>query len=195
MRGLFRERHIERVRQRRQDASISVSDVEVIPFVTNAFHWVEVLRSYGLDARMQSLRNMTDEQRIHTLKNALRTDAPVMLGVGNGYRGRGIWSRIRWQLISHWITLWGFDDEKGVFYIYDSGVPPRYYDKGISIGNVARTYQQVARDIRGGQPWWQRYRCITIRPSLKEMIATIQPDQLHKETAWGSPVGRKIWRP
>lgn len=132
------------------------------PFVTNVFHWVEVLRSYGLDARMQSLHNMTDEQRINTLKDALRSDTPVMLAVGNGYRGRGIWSRIRWQLIHHWITLWGFDDEKGIFYIYDSGVPLRHHDKSIPIGNISRTYQQVARDVCGGQPWWRRYQYICI---------------------------------
>lgn len=132
------------------------------PFVINAFHWVEVLRSYGLDAHMQSLRHMTDEQRINTLKDLLRSDTPVMLSIGNGYRGNGIWSKVRWQLIQHWITLWGFDDEKRIFYIYDSCVPLRYHDKNIPIGNVARTYQQVARDIRGGQPWWRRYRYIKL---------------------------------
>lgn len=139
--------------------------LSAIPFVTNSFHWVKVLRLYGLDAHMQSLRHMNNEERIKMLKDLLRTDTPVMLCIGNGYRGNGIWSKIRWQLISHWITLWGFDDEKGTFFIYDSAVPLRYHDKNIPIGNVTSTYQQVARDIRGGQPWWWRYRYIKISPT------------------------------
>jgi hypothetical protein len=134
--------------------------LSVIPFVTTAPHWVTVLRSYGLSAHLQSLRYMADTQRIDTLKGFVSHNTPIMLYTGNGYRGNGIWSRIRWQMIGHWITLWGFDDEKGYFYIYDSAVPLRYHNKTIPIGNVARTYRQVARDIRGGQPWWRRYRFI-----------------------------------
>lgn len=136
--------------------------LSAIPFVTSSFHWVKLLRSYGLDARMNSLRGMNDEEMIIILKNALSMDAPAMLSVGNGYRGNGIWNRMRWQLISHWITLWGFDDEKSVFYIYDSCVPLPYHDNSIPIGNIARTYSQIARDIRGGQPWWRRYQYIYI---------------------------------
>lgn len=137
--------------------------LSILPFVTNASHWVKVLRSYGVDAHMRSLRHMTDEQKINTLKDALRHDAPVMLFIGNGYRGNGIWSKLRWRIISHWITLWGFDDEKGVFYMYDSAVPLRYHHVNISIGNVARTYEQVARDIHGGQPWRRdRYIYLTL---------------------------------
>lgn len=133
-----------------------------VPFVTNSSHLVNILRSYGMDARMSLLRGMSNEEMITTLKNALRMDAPVMLAIGNGYRGNGIWSKIRWQLISHWITLWGFDDDKNIFYIYDSAVPLQYHNKNIPIGNVSRTYKQVARDIRGGLPWRWRYRYIKL---------------------------------
>lgn len=70
--------------------------------------------------------------------------------------------RIFWQLIQHWIPLWGFSDEKGIFYIYDPAVPLRVHDKSIPVGNATRTFQQVARDIRGGQPWRRRYRYICI---------------------------------
>lgn len=136
--------------------------LSAIPFVTNSFHWVNVLRSYGMNACMQSLRGMTNDQIVITLKDILQKDTPIMLSVGNGYRGNNIWSRIRWQLVQHWITLWRFDDEKSIFYIYDSCVPPRYYDKNIPTGNVARTYHQVTRDIHGGQPWWRRFRYIKI---------------------------------
>ena len=47
-------------------------------------------------------------------------------------------------------------------FIYDSAVPLRYHDTNIPIGNISRTYREVARDIRGGQPWSRRYEYITI---------------------------------
>lgn len=135
--------------------------VSVIPFIVMPSRWVSVLRGHGLDAHLQSLRQATDEQKIGVLKNLIHDDTPVMLCIGNGYRGKGIWNKTQWHLISHWITLWGFDDEKGVFYIYDSAVPLRYHDKTIPIGNIARTFQQVVRDMRGGYPW-SRYKFIQL---------------------------------
>ncbi|HEY4521895.1 MAG TPA: hypothetical protein VJH05_02020 [Candidatus Paceibacterota bacterium] len=134
-----------------------------IPFVTNSSHWTNIFRSYSLNAKRESMRELSEEQRLEIIKTAIRRDTPVMLLIGNGYRGNGIWSAVRWWLISHWITVWGFDDEQGVFYIYDSAVSRKYYDKDIPTGNVKRTYKNVLRDLRGGQPWWWRYHYITIQ--------------------------------
>lgn len=136
--------------------------LSIIGFGSTPSRWVKILRAYGLDAKLHSSRQMSDEQKLNTLKSLLRNDTPVMLFIGNGYRGNGIWSKIRWQLISHWITLWGFNEEKGIFYIYDSAVPLRYHDKNIPTGNVERTYRQVMHDWGGGEPWWWRYTYIAI---------------------------------
>ena len=128
-----------------------------IPFVLNISHWTNVLSSYGLPAERCSLRGMPDKEKIRIIEDLLRLDTPVMLHIGNGYRGCGTWNALQWWLVDHWITLWGFDDEQKAFYIYDPGVPRHCYDANIPTGNVRRTYAQVLRDIRGGQPWWQRY--------------------------------------
>lgn len=133
-----------------------------IPFVINPSHWTNILRSYGLDAKRESMRRLLEEQRLEMIRTNILDEKPIMLFIGNGYRGNGTWSRIRWWLISHWVTVWGFNDEEGVFYIYNSAVPPKYYNKEIPIGNVKRTYQNVLRDLRGGQPWWWRYNYIKI---------------------------------
>lgn len=133
-----------------------------MPFVTNSSHWTNIFHSYGLDAKRESMRTLPEEQRLKMIRTNILNDKPIMLLIGNGYRGNGIWSAIRWWLISHWITVWGFNDEEGVFYIYDSAVSPKYYNKEIPIGNVKRTYQNVLRDLRGGQPWWWRYNYIKI---------------------------------
>lgn len=133
-----------------------------MPFVTNASHWTNILYSYGLDAKRESVRGLSYDQKLEIIKNAIRNDTPIMLLIGNGYRGKGIWSKVRWWLIGHWITVWGFNDEESIFYIYDSAVSPKYYNKDIPVGNVKRTYQNVIRDWEGGQPWWWRYNYIKV---------------------------------
>ncbi|OGZ96845.1 MAG: hypothetical protein A3J10_03530 [Candidatus Sungbacteria bacterium RIFCSPLOWO2_02_FULL_54_10] len=133
----------------------------ILPFITTRLRLIGILCSYGFDAKWGHMRELSDEQKIAALQGLLRRDTPVMMHIGNGYRKDGIWSKLRWRIVSHWITLWGFDDEKGVFYIYDPCVPLRYHDKSIPVGNVQRTYQQVLRDGSGGPRWWWRYGYIT----------------------------------
>ena len=70
--------------------------------------------------------------------------------IGNGYRQNGSYSSLRAKLVLHWITLWGYDDSKGVFYVYDSAVPKSLYDKDIPIGNKKREYEKVVRDWGAG---------------------------------------------
>lgn len=136
----------------------------ILPFITTRLRLVNILRSYDFNARWGCARGLSDEQKLATLKELLSRDTPVMMHIGNGYSKNGIWSKVRWRIVSHWITLWGFDDEKGVFYIYDSAVPLRYHDKSIPAGNIQRTYQQVLRDWGGGPRWSWRYGYITISP-------------------------------
>ena len=31
------------------------------------------------------------------------------------------------------------------------------------------------------------------KPSLRQMVAAITPENLHRETDWGAPVGNEIW--
>ena len=134
----------------------------ILPFITTRLRLVNILRSYGFDAKWECARELSNEQKIAALKKLLCYDAPVMMHIGNGYRKNGIWSKLRWRVVSHWITLWGFDDEKEIFYIYDSCVPLRYYDKSIPVGNVQRAYGQVLRDWHGGPRWWWRYGYIKL---------------------------------
>ncbi|PJC33239.1 hypothetical protein CO051_01830 [Candidatus Roizmanbacteria bacterium CG_4_9_14_0_2_um_filter_39_13] len=74
---------------------------------------------------------------------------PVMVWIGNGYLPNGGYSRIMRMAICHWITIWGYDDEKKVFYVYDSAVPKNHHDVTVPIGNVKRTYNEMLRDWSG----------------------------------------------
>lgn len=114
--------------------------------------WVEVLRSHGVSAELGNARELSDERRIELLKKLLSTDNPVMLRIGNGYSKKGKYHSVAAKFISHWITLWGYDDEKRIFYVYDSYVPVQRHEKTIPIGNTTRTYAEILRDWDKGFP-------------------------------------------
>jgi hypothetical protein len=142
---------------------LQYSITAVLPIIATWRRWVRILRGYGLNAERRSVKGLSSECRLSTLKGLIQQDTPVMLSIGNGYRGCGVWSKWQWRVVNHWITLWGFDDEKNLFYIYDSAVPKRCYDANLPNGNVARSYNQVLRDIEGGYlTWWRRHIYIYI---------------------------------
>lgn len=145
---------------------LQYSITAVVPIIATWRRWVRILRSYGLDAQCQSVKGLSPEERLGKLKELLLQDSPVMLSIGNGYRGCGKWNKWQWRIVNHWITLWGFDDEKELFYLYDSAVPRKCYDQNLPTGNVARSYREVLRDIEGGHlTWWRRHFYVYIARS------------------------------
>lgn len=86
------------------------------------------------------------------------------LFIRNGYSPTGKYSAIRRQLISHWITIWGYDDKERIFFVYDSCVEPKCYDK-IPVGNVKRTYKQILRDWKGA--FYFRFKNFLYIPVIK----------------------------
>jgi hypothetical protein len=95
---------------------------------------------------------MSDNERISLLKSLLSKNTPVMLRIGNGYLSDK-YNPIVGKLLSHWITLWGYDDKEQLFYIYDSALPEKFRLKNIPIGNTVRTYKEILRDWNFGT--WQ----------------------------------------
>lgn len=124
--------------------------------------WPKVLQSYGVPAKKGDAKNLSDEQKLILLRELLNEDNPVMLRVGNGYSKSGKYSPFIASFMGHWITLWGYNDEEGVFYIYDSYVPLKKHDKTIPIGNIKRTYKEIIRDWGKGFPSVWHYAFIKI---------------------------------
>src|SRR3989338_3949609 len=90
---------------------------------TTATTWVKVLKSYDIEAKFGNAKHLSDSERIKLLKNLLDKDVPVMLRIGNGYLPNGNYSNFTASFIGHWITLWGYNDEQKIFYVYDSCIP------------------------------------------------------------------------
>lgn len=131
------------------------------PLFSSPKRWAQVLREHGLEAEVGTVKGLAEEVRLNVLRDLLALDTPVMLHIGNGYAKDGSWNPIKWQLIAHWISAWGYSDREKVFYVYDSCVPPDRYDD-IPIGNVKRTYEQILRDWCGGFPWWWRNQYVKV---------------------------------
>ncbi len=108
------------------------------------------LKKYGLKAIRHNAKKLSDKERLEILKNNLRKNHLVILRIGNGYMQNGKFNYMRALLIGHWISVWGFDDKKRIFYLYDSATPIKSWKKNLPVGNVTRTYETVLRDWRFG---------------------------------------------
>ena len=117
--------------------------------------WPKVLQSYGIPAQKDNAKNLADEQRVELLKKLIDEDKVVMLRIGNGFSKSGKYNSLVASFMGHWITLWGYDDEKQIFYVYDSYVPLTKHDKTIPVGNTTRTFSEILRDWgKGFPPVW-----------------------------------------
>jgi len=112
-------------------------------------YYVNILKSYGLEAEFKDSSSISTAERINLLKSLLVKNAPVMIAIGNGYNSEGTYNSLLAAYQSHWITLWGFDDNDQAFYLYDSCVKSDHYDKDIPIGNKKRSYKEIIRDWKG----------------------------------------------
>jgi len=92
---------------------------EYVPFhsIATSNFIVRKLKEYGLNARAESASNLEDGKRLRILKNHLRKGFPVILRIGNGYMGNGRFNTLKALIFGHWISVWGFSDNKKVFYV------------------------------------------------------------------------------
>ncbi len=115
--------------------------------------WRRMFEAYGLQVRLGKADD--DADAVALMKGELDKGRVLMLRIGNGYTKQGVWHRLAWRSIGHWITLWGYDDNDRTFYIYDSWIPQGRAH--LPVGNIKRPYMDVARDWNGGFPFrWRR---------------------------------------
>ncbi|MDP4011886.1 MAG: hypothetical protein Q8P72_06730 [Candidatus Roizmanbacteria bacterium] len=113
---------------------------------------INVFQKYSLNLKAVCAKDCDDSRKLSILKKLLLKDTPIPVFVGNGYtyaHRMVSYSRVKALLVGHIISIWGYDDNENVFYLYDSAVSKEYYDKDIPIGNVKRTYQDFLRDWKG----------------------------------------------
>lgn len=118
-------------------------------------YYNQILTSYGIDSKMDFAEKGSSEEKLCIVKELLSKNTPVMIRIGNGYFPSAKYSSFTAKFMPHWITLWGYDDEKEVFYVYDSGLQKKDWNKTLPIGNTTRSYKEIVKDWNFGklQPW------------------------------------------
>lgn len=82
------------------------------------------------------------------LRGHIDSHEPVMLAIGNGHLSRTSDSAPARSPVGHFITVYGYDAERDVFFVYDPclrGEPPA----PLPAGNVERTSVEILRDWKG----------------------------------------------
>ena len=82
--------------------------------------WIKkVLKKYRLKYTVLNARKLGDDERLFLLKMNLK-DGPIILLTAN-WQTKKKW--FSWEkALTHWhyVTLWGYNDKKKIFYVYDS---------------------------------------------------------------------------
>jgi len=116
---------------------------------------MKVLRQNGLNARRIHCRWMNDERKIDYLKRQLKS-GPVILLIAHAYNSTREFSFRRAFMLQHYITLRWYDDEKKIFFVYDSNTKREHHKSGLPVWNIILSYDRLLMYWTLG--WWSFYR-------------------------------------
>ncbi|MDR3168312.1 MAG: hypothetical protein LBU27_00690 [Candidatus Peribacteria bacterium] len=119
------------------------------------FSLLRVLRKYHISYEVFSGRGFPVAQKLEILKRRL-AKGPILLLIGNAYGSGKRPTRVRALHHRHYITLWGYDEKKQIFFIYDSNTKKRVLPD-MPIGNTYLTYRQLIRYWSIGATWMMRF--------------------------------------
>lgn len=111
-----------------------------------------IFKFRGMESEEVDMRNLSNEDKLRWVKHEVvsRRWPPALL-----IKGKPV----------HWIAIGGYDDEKRVFYIYDSRFGLTSINPYLPIGNNVIGYDQLIKEWNGH--FWLRYKAIVI---TKKMI-------------------------
>ena len=104
---------------------------------------LNVLNQSWLSAKRVYCRWMTRTKKLEMLKSLLH-QGPVILLISHAYSSTRDFSFRRACSLQHYITLWWYDDEKRIFYVYDSNTQKSHH-KGttLPVGNILLEYNKL----------------------------------------------------
>lgn len=109
------------------------------------FPWslMQVLSQNGLPVKRIHCRWTKDTKKIETLKKLIHK-WPVILLISHAYDSKRHFSFRRAFMLQHYISLRWYDDEKRIFYVYDSNVEKTHH-KGDTLpaGNIMLDYDKL----------------------------------------------------
>ncbi len=117
---------------------------------------LKVLHQNWLPTKRIHCRRTPKEKKIERLKELLHK-WPVILLISHAYSSTRNFSFRRAFMLQHYISLRWYDDEKRIFYVYDSNVEKTHH-KGdtLPVGNIILDYDKLLRYRRLGGWWFYR---------------------------------------
>ncbi len=109
---------------------------------------VRLLQAHGLAAPVRYAARLSDEAKLRTIIENIDQGRPVLAAIGNGHLRRGVFSPLARTLVGHYITIYGYNEAKARFYVYDPYLEGPYRQP-IPVGNEVRTFTEFLRDWRG----------------------------------------------
>lgn len=102
----------------------------------------------GLTSSIHFAKGVDDQSRIKIIQNHIDQNEPVLIAIGNGHLKRNKFSRFAQLLLGHYITIYGYNPDRKVFYIYDAWLDGDY-DGDLPVGNEVRTFSQLLSSWKG----------------------------------------------
>lgn len=104
---------------------------------------MKVLRQHWLSARRIHCGWINKEKKLERLKSMLHK-WPVILLIAHAYSSTRTFSFRRAFMLQHYITLWWYDDEKRIFYVYDSNTEKSHHRwDTLPVGNIILDYNKL----------------------------------------------------
>ena len=91
---------------------------------------ISVLKENNIQGTLSCCRNIADTDKINLLKQKI-SHTPVILLISHAYTKKSKFKLINAILFQHYISIWGYNDDKKVFYVYDSGTKGTLIKKDI----------------------------------------------------------------
>lgn len=128
---------------------------------------MKVLRQSWLSARRIYCRWMRKEQKLDILRSMIR-QGPVILLISHAYSSKRYFSFRRACTLQHYISLWWYDDDKRIFYVYDSNTEKTHHiGNTLAVGNIILSYDSLLLYRRLGGRWLYRNFGIAVHYAIK----------------------------
>lgn len=117
---------------------------------------LRVLSRAWITAKRIHCRFLSKDKKIARLHTLLQK-WPVILLISHAYSSKTNFSFLRAFTLQHYITVWWYDDNKRLFYVYDSNTQKSHYTWDVlPVGNIVLDYDHLLWYWRLW--WWGLYR-------------------------------------
>ena len=104
----------------------------------------------------------------------------MILIIWHAYKGKKDFNFLKAIGVQHYMSIWWYDDNQEIFYVYDSWAPKRLIRKDLPIWNIALKYKDL---IKYRKFWWfmiKKFFYISIDYGLQTNYNIIENDTLNE---------------